>query len=440
MRILITFFVIILIATVTINADELYFPPIVIGQKWETTSPEELGWNTDKIPVLFNYLEDKKSKGFIVLKDGKIVLEKYFGNFTQDSNWYWASAGKTLTAALAGLAQEEGFLNINDKTSIYLGESWTSLTKDKEDLITIRNQLTMTTGLDFNVESTDCTEPECLKYKADAGSQWYYHNAPYTLIENVIEEASGESYNQYFFRKIRNRIGMNGAWFKIGYNNVYFSTPRSMARFGLLMLGNGKWGETEIFSDKNYLFDMINTSNDLNKSYGYLWWLNGKGSFMVPQTSLVFKGMLFSEAPEDAYAALGKDGQCLHVSPSTGIVWVRMGEDPGENLFVSKDFSSNIWKYLNDIMNTEMSVYESENNFYVSPNPASDFITIQFSNKGLQPFAATEKVQLFDMLGLEVMSVGTGLDLSTQRIDVSHLPAGVYFIRIGDKVEKFVKM
>ncbi|MBX3044367.1 MAG: zinc-dependent metalloprotease [Candidatus Kapabacteria bacterium] len=74
------------------------------------------------------------------------------------------------------------------------------------------------------------------------------------------------------------------------------------------------------------------------------------------------------------------------------------------------------------------------------PNPASDFITIQFSNKGLQPFAAVDKVQIFDMLGIEVMSVGTGLDLSTQRIDVSHLPAGVYFIRIGNKVEKFVKM
>ncbi|MBX3043300.1 MAG: hypothetical protein KIT33_13770 [Candidatus Kapabacteria bacterium] len=44
------------------------------------------------------------------------------------------------------------------------------------------------------------------------------------------------------------------------------------------------------------------------------------------------------------------------------------------------------------------------------------------------------------MLGIEVMSVGIGLDLSTQRIDVSHLPAGVYFIRIGENIEKFVKI
>ena len=76
----------------------------------------------------------------------------------------------------------------------------------------------------------------------------------------------------------------------------------------------------------------------------------------------------------------------------------------------------------------------------VYPNPANDFITIQFSNKGLKPFVTSDKVVIFDMLGVEIMSVGTGLDLSTQRIDVSKLNPGMYFIRIGDKMQKFVKM
>ena len=80
------------------------------------------------------------------------------------------------------------------------------------------------------------------------------------------------------------------------------------------------------------------------------------------------------------------------------------------------------------------------NDITIYPNPAGDYITIQFSNKGLQPFAEVSKVQIFDVLGLEILSVGIGLDLSSQRIDVSHLPAGVYFIKIGNKVEKFVKM
>ncbi|MFA5512198.1 MAG: T9SS type A sorting domain-containing protein [Candidatus Kapaibacterium sp.] len=49
-------------------------------------------------------------------------------------------------------------------------------------------------------------------------------------------------------------------------------------------------------------------------------------------------------------------------------------------------------------------------------------------------------IQIFDVLGIEVMSIGSGLYQSQQRIDISHLPAGVYFVKIGDKVEKFVKM
>ena len=77
----------------------------------------------------------------------------------------------------------------------------------------------------------------------------------------------------------------------------------------------------------------------------------------------------------------------------------------------------------------------------IHPNPASDFITINLSNKGLQPFAAVvDKLQIFDVLGIEVMSVETRNAVSLQPIDVSQLPSGVYFIRIGNRVEKFVKM
>lgn len=86
------------------------------------------------------------------------------------------------------------------------------------------------------------------------------------------------------------------------------------------------------------------------------------------------------------------------------------------------------------------SVWESkkQRGIVITPNPAGDFITIQTS----EVFETSEvyNVHIFDILGIEVMSVGTGLDLSTQRIDISHLPTGVYFIRIGDKVEKFVKI
>lgn len=97
------------IATFDLNAQNLYFPPIS-GTTWDSISPQSIGWCQEKIDSLYNYLDANNTKAFIVLKDGKIVLEKYFGTFDQNSLWYWASAGKTITSFMTGIAQQEGYL------------------------------------------------------------------------------------------------------------------------------------------------------------------------------------------------------------------------------------------------------------------------------------------------------------------------------------------
>jgi CubicO group peptidase (beta-lactamase class C family) len=256
-----------------------------------------------------------------------------------------------MTAFLVGIAQQEGLLNINNKTSQYLGTGWTSLPLNKENLITVRHQLTMTTGLDDGVQSNnDCTLPTCLQYKSDAGTRWAYHNAPYTILDKVVEAASGTTYNQYFQQKIRNRIGMNGLWVRQGYNNVYFSTPRSMARFGLLLLNKGKWNNTAIFSNSDYFNTQVNSSQTYNLSYGYLTWLNGKSSHMLPATQAVFTGSVIPNAPGDMYAALGKNDQKIYVVPSMNIVVIRMGNDAGNaNLALSR-FDNELWGKLKQVM------------------------------------------------------------------------------------------
>ena len=333
--------------------EPLYFPT---SNTWETKSPENLQWNTANLESLYTYLNQNNTRAFLVLQNGRIVLEKYFGktiqqnaDFNANSNWYWASAGKTITAALVGIAQEEGKLNINEKTSTYLGAGWTSLSSEQENQITLRHQLTMTTGLDFNVSNLDCTLPSCLLYKAPAGSQWYYHNAPYTLLEQVVVQATGKAYQQFTDEKLKAAIGMDGFWLKSGYNNVFFSTARSMARFGLMILAGGKWENKDIMQDKNYLRDMLNTSQNLNPSYGYLWWLNGKESAMYPSSSLVFSDSIASNAPADLVAAMGKNGQLLLVVPSKKLVVVRMGEAP-DNALVPMLFHNELWAKLNTII------------------------------------------------------------------------------------------
>ncbi len=333
------------------NSDVLYFPPLN-STAWETKSVSSLGWSEAELNNLYPYLESKNTKAFIILKNGRIVAEKYFGTFTADSVWYWASAGKTLTAFLVGIAEKDGLINLNNKTSQYLGTGWTSAPLAKENLITVRHQLTMTSGLDDGVPDNDCTLPSCLTYKADAGTRWAYHNASYTLLDKVVENASGMSYNNYFQQKIRDRIGMNGLWIKtLNSNNVYYSSARSMARFGLLLMNKGTWENTTLLPETGYLNSQVNTSQNLNLSYGYLTWLNGKSSFMAPGLQTVFPGNLIPNAPAEMYAALGKNDQKIYVVPSQKLVVIRMGNSAGAVQLAASGFDNELWLKLKTIMN-----------------------------------------------------------------------------------------
>jgi CubicO group peptidase (beta-lactamase class C family) len=332
-----------------------YFPPLS-SANWETTEPQKLGWNTSEIPELLTLLEEKGTRAFIILIDGKIVLESYFGNnilgtkaFDRSSYWYWASAGKTLTATLAGIAQQKGYLNINDKTSDYLGPQWTSLSTEQENKITIKHQLTMTTGLDDGVADNHAFEPENLTFKADPGTRWAYHNAPYTLLDKVIESATSKTFSTFYKETVGDQIGMDGFWQWLNNDHVFFSTPRSMARFGHLILNKGKWNQETIFDYDAYFTQMVSKSQEINKSYGYLWWLNGKESFMVPGLQVTFTGSITPNAPSDMYSGLGKNGQFLCVIPSRKMVLVRLGESP-DNALVPILFLDEIWDQLNKIV------------------------------------------------------------------------------------------
>ncbi|WP_299437666.1 serine hydrolase domain-containing protein [uncultured Aquimarina sp.] len=332
------------------NPDEIYFPP-VNSDDWETTTITDLGWNTDAEQPLYNFLKEKETKAFIILKNGKIVVEKYFNGASVSDNNPWYSAGKTLTAFTVGLAQQDGLLDINEPSSLYLETQWANITTDQQNAISVRNHLTMTTGLDYNVSNQNCTDFDCLTYLNESGSFWYYHNAAYTLLTDIVAGAVNMEYSDYFDAKLKNRIGMNGAWISLGYTNIYYSTARSMARFGLLNLNQGTWDSTQILTDQNYFTEMTTTSQNLNQSYGYLWWLNGKSSFRAPAFENEFAGELMPDAPDDLIAGLGKNDQKLYVVPSQNLVIVRMGDDTGQALLGPSSFDNDLWIKINALIN-----------------------------------------------------------------------------------------
>lgn len=328
------------------SSEAMYFPPLN-SDTWETKSFSSLGWHQDKVQDLLNYLETKHSKSFMVIQNGRIVMENYFSGHTASTPWYWASAGKTLTSAVTGIAEQEGFLNINNKVSAYIGTGWTSEPLAKENLITCRNLLTMTSGLDDSLG--DDVSPANLKYKADAGTRWAYHNV-YVKLQDVVAAATGQTWPQYFNAKLRDKIGMTGSWIQSGDNSVYWSTTRSMARFGLMALNNGNWNGTQIVNS-TYFQNSVNTSQSINLAYGYLWWLNGKSSYHPPQSQYQFSGKLIPSAPDDMFCALGKNDQKIYVVPGKKIVIIRMG-DAADNVNPAlSDFDDVLWQKINAVIN-----------------------------------------------------------------------------------------
>lgn len=328
------------------NSDKMYFPPIN-SNAWETESISKLGWNETQLNPLLTFLEEKNTKSFIILYNGKIVVEKYFNNHNSNSVWYWASAGKTLTSTVVGIAQDENLLDISNKVSDYLGNGWTTAPLVKENLISSKNLLSMNSGLDDNLG--DDVSPSNLKYIADAGERWAYHNV-YVKLQDVIEKSTNQSFTSYFNLKLRDKIGMTGLWRNTGDLSVYWSNSRSMARFGLMILAKGKWNDAQIVS-KNFLNEATNTSQQINKSYGYLWWLNGKSSYHLPQSQFEFQGSLIKNAPTEMFAALGKNDQKIYIIPSKKLVIIRMGDAASSSNFALSTFDEDLWGKINLLIN-----------------------------------------------------------------------------------------
>lgn len=326
--------------------ESMYFPSNS-SSTWETKSLSSLGWNQAAVQPLKDFLIQKHTKSFIILINGRIVMEEYFNGQTATGTWEWNSAGKTLVASITGIAQQEGLLNISSKVSDYLGTEWTSMPLSKENLITVRHLLTMTSG---NDDTKQYVVKPNLTYVADAGTRWAYSNI-FQKLTNVVANASNKSFETYFNEKIKNRIGMDGFWNFGTIFTIYHSTARSMARFGLLALNNGKWGNEQIVNE-SYFKESIAPSQSINSSYGYLWWLNGKSSFMIPGEQTVYQGYLVPNAPADMYAAMGANDQRIYVIPSKKMVVVRMGDasDPVNPNFAVSGFDNALWEKINAIV------------------------------------------------------------------------------------------
>lgn len=327
--------------------ESMYYPSNT-SASWETKSLSSLGWNQNAVQPLKDYLNQKGTKSFMILVNGRIVMEEYFNGHTATATWEWNSAGKTLVASTVGIAQQENLLNINNKVSDYLGTEWTSMPLNKENLITVKHLLTMTAG---NDDTKQYVIKSNLTYIADAETRWAYSNI-FQKLTDVVNKASNKPFETYFNEKLKSKIGMEGFWNFGTIFTIYHSNTKSMARFGLLALNKGKWNNEQIINE-SYFNESVSTSQSINPSYGYLWWLNGKTSFMIPNEQTVYQDFLVPNAPADMYAAMGAKDQRIYVIPSKKMVVIRMGDasDPVNPNFAVSGFDNDLWGKINAVIN-----------------------------------------------------------------------------------------
>lgn len=327
--------------------ESMYYPSNT-SASWETKSLSSLGWNQNAVQPLKDYLNQKGTKSFMILVNGRIVMEEYFNGHTATATWEWNSAGKTLVASTVGIAQQENLLNINNKVSDYLGTEWTSMPLNKENLITVKHLLTMTAG---NDDTKQYVIKSNLTYIADAGTRWAYSNI-FQKLTDVVNKASNKPFETYFNEKLKSKIGMEGFWNFGTIFTIYHSNTKSMARFGLLALNKGKWNNEQIINE-SYFNESVSTSQSINPSYGYLWWLNGKTSFMIPNEQTVYQDFLVPNAPADMYAAMGAKDQRIYVIPSKKMAVIRMGDasDPVNPNFAVSGFDNELWGKINAVIN-----------------------------------------------------------------------------------------
>ena len=268
----------------------------------------------------------------LLVKGGKLVFEEYFYEYTEDSLHELRSASKSFISALTGIAINKGVIkSVNSRVLPYFTEYKITDGYELKKKITIRNLLTNQSGLDCDIsnelsagnETTMNNSDDWVKFTLSlpmsdtpGGKGMYCSGNPITL-GRIIEKASGSDLHDFANENLFKPLGINYFnWnFKPEKANAedfcqLYLTPRSMAKFGLLYLSNGKWDGKQVISKEWVKESFAKHSVIQNVNYGYLWWL---------------KYIDAEEVRYEGYAAQGNGGQRIFLFPKEDLVVVITG-------------------------------------------------------------------------------------------------------------------
>jgi CubicO group peptidase (beta-lactamase class C family) len=281
---------------------------------------------------LASFIADEYVAGLIVIHDGKVRLERYALGQSPQDRWTSFSVAKSITSTLVGAAIRDGHIEgLDTEITRYIDE----LEGTAYDGVTVRQLLTMTSGVAFNEDYADpdsdirrlYREPPAPGIDAsvgymrnqprefEPGTRWHYKPPETNLAGLLVMKATGKPLAEYLAEKIWQPYGMerDATWLVDHVGNeqggcCLQATLRDYARFGQFIL-DGAQVDGESILPEGWLAAATSTQADTGfpGGYGYQWWPLGDGTFQ----------------------ARGIFGQFIHIDPERRLVVAIAAAWPG---------------------------------------------------------------------------------------------------------------
>ncbi|MEV6274490.1 serine hydrolase [Nocardia sp. NPDC051832] len=291
---------------------------VTSGRDLERATPEEVGMDSAPIREALAFASGRNRFNVQIFRHNCLIGEGPTNAQSGNVAWNIWSSTKSVVAMLAGIAWDQGRLDIEAPIGRYLPEG---LGDELRRSITVQNLLTETSGMRVGVFTEGITgvipvDPnsavQALGVPLDnpPGAAFSYSQRNVDLLSYVIEMAVGEPLQQFAQRELFDPLGIppgdyywarDRAGHTYGYAHLMIP-PNDFAKIGLLVHNEGRWGAQQILS-KEYLAKALSPS-PANRCYGYLFWL-GAGCAEIPDF-----------LPADAYAMSGLGLQNVFFIPS----------------------------------------------------------------------------------------------------------------------------
>jgi len=244
--------------------DVVQRPPEDLSRGWVTATPASVGVDGAQLASAYdNARAIPGMRSLLVVRQGKLVGEEYFGGNRADSVNHLRSGTKTVTALLTGIALRQGAIRSTARTLTEVIPASVIAIPDDKRGITVKHLLTMTAGFQWNetgvaeynnwVLSSDQLAYVLARPLSDVpGQRFNYNSAAVHLLSAIIAEATGKSERQFAQENLFTPLGITDVRWETdsrGYNNGAAGLslrPRDIAKIGALILQEGYSGESEI--------------------------------------------------------------------------------------------------------------------------------------------------------------------------------------------------